>query len=104
MRLSKASCNSVSDALIESKPGYSCCIVPLNILLLRCSYSLDNPANYSGNLEKYLNGQAYDGRPSHSAWPLISKLKSFSTIHYHLILLRQGGIGLLCALNAYDFN
>ena len=31
MRLSKASCNSVSDALIESKPGYSCCIVPLNI-------------------------------------------------------------------------
>ena len=35
-------------------------------------------------------------------WPLIGKLKSFATIRYHLILLRPGEIGLLCALNTYD--
>ena len=81
-----------SKAIIKSKPGlYSCCIIRFSILLLRYSYSPENPRGKKSIVQilrviwqHIETGKLTDGQPS-SSWPLISKLKSFVTIFIILL-------------------
>ena len=49
MRLSIS--DARSKAITKSTPGYSCCIIPFNILLSRCSYSPENPGRIKAWLQ-----------------------------------------------------